>query len=73
MGLPIVTLPGEFMRGRQTMGMLAMLGVEELIVATIDEYLTLARLTAQGRVSAAIPSPPQLAAQSASCQCRKHG
>ena len=43
MGLPIVTLPGEFMRGRQTMGMLTVLGVEELIVTSIDEYLTLAK------------------------------
>ena len=36
-------LPGEFMRGRQTRGMLTVLGVEELIVTSIDEYLTLAR------------------------------
>ena len=46
MGLPTVTLPGEFMRGRQTMGMLALLGVEELIASTVDEYLALAKRVA---------------------------
>ena len=45
-GTPIVTLPGEFMRGRQTMGMLALLGVEELIASTVDEYLALAKRVA---------------------------
>ena len=43
MGLPIVTLPGEFMRGRQTMGMLMLLGVEELIATSADDYLAIAR------------------------------
>ena len=43
MGLPIVTLPGEFMRGRQTMAMLKLLGVEELIAASPEEYLAIAR------------------------------
>ncbi len=42
MGLPIVTLPGEFMRGRQTMGMLTLLGVEELIATSTDDYLAIA-------------------------------
>ena len=42
MGLPIVTLPGEFMRGRQTMGMLILLGVEELIATSTDDYLAIA-------------------------------
>ena len=32
-GLPVVTAPGRFMRGRQSAAMLAMLGVEELVVA----------------------------------------
>ena len=43
MGLPIVTLPGEFMRGRQTMGMLTLLGVEDLIATTADDFLALAK------------------------------
>lgn len=43
MGLPIVTLPGEFMRGRQTMGMLTLLGVEELIATSTDNYLAIAK------------------------------
>jgi CRISPR-associated protein Csy1 len=42
MGLPIVTLPGEFMRGRQTMAMLKLLGIEELIATSADEYLAIA-------------------------------
>jgi predicted O-linked N-acetylglucosamine transferase (SPINDLY family) len=43
MGLPVVTLPGEFMRGRQTMGMLTLLGVEELIATSADDYLSIAK------------------------------
>ena len=43
MGLPVVTLPGEFMRGRQTMGMLTLLGVEELIAGSPNEYLSIAK------------------------------
>lgn len=43
MGLPIVTLPGAFMRGRQTMGMLTLLGVEELIAKSTDDYLAIAK------------------------------
>ncbi|MBC7622057.1 MAG: tetratricopeptide repeat protein [Aeromicrobium sp.] len=42
MGVPTVTLPGEFMRGRQTMGMLTLLGVDELIATSTDDYLAIA-------------------------------
>ncbi len=49
MGLPIVTLPGNFMRGRQTMGMLTLLGVEELIATSTDDYLVIARRLATDR------------------------
>ncbi len=42
MGLPIVTLPGELMRGRQTMAMLTLLGVPELIAQSPDDYLAIA-------------------------------
>ena len=42
MGLPIVTLPGKFMRGRQTMAMLTLLGLDELIASTVEEYLAIA-------------------------------
>jgi protein O-GlcNAc transferase len=38
-GLPVVTMPGRFMRGRQSAGMLRMMGVEELIVADQDAYV----------------------------------
>jgi len=50
MGLPTVTLPGQFMRGRQTMGMLTLLGVEELIASTADEYLVIAKRVATDKV-----------------------
>ena len=46
MGLPIVTLPGQFMRGRQTMAMLSLLGVKELIAKSAEEYLAIARRVA---------------------------
>ncbi len=49
MGLPTVTLPGKFMRGRQTMGMLTLLGIEELIASTVDEYLAIAKRVATDR------------------------
>jgi predicted O-linked N-acetylglucosamine transferase (SPINDLY family) len=41
-GLPIVTLPGAFMRGRQSAGMLALLGVPELIARDRVDYLAIA-------------------------------
>jgi CRISPR-associated protein Csy1 len=41
-GLPIVTLPGEFMRGRQSTGMLRLLGVPELIAHDRADYLAIA-------------------------------
>ena len=46
--LPIVTLPGQFMRGRQSAGMLRLLGVPELIAHDRPEYLAIAaRLAAE--------------------------
>ncbi|TMH53897.1 MAG: tetratricopeptide repeat protein [Betaproteobacteria bacterium] len=41
-GLPIVTLPGAYMRGRQSAGMLRLLGVPELIARDRAEYIALA-------------------------------
>lgn len=38
-GLPVVTLPGEFMRGRQSMGMLQSMGLGELIATGHDDYV----------------------------------
>ena len=38
-GLPIVTLPGRFMRGRQSAGMLALVGVDELVARDADDYV----------------------------------
>jgi predicted O-linked N-acetylglucosamine transferase (SPINDLY family) len=40
--LPIVTLRGEFMRGRHTAAILEMMDVGEAIAANVDAYVTLA-------------------------------
>lgn len=41
-GLPVVTLPGEFMRGRHTLAILRMMDMDELIAATPAAYVELA-------------------------------
>ena len=41
-GLPVVTLPGEFMRGRQSAAMLRLAGAEALIAADPDDYVRIA-------------------------------
>ena len=41
-GLPPVTLPGRFMRGRQTLGMLRLLDLPELIAQDADDYVRIA-------------------------------
>jgi predicted O-linked N-acetylglucosamine transferase (SPINDLY family) len=41
-GLPVVTCPGEFMRGRHSYGILRMLGVPETIAQTEAEYIEIA-------------------------------
>jgi len=41
-GLPVVTLPGEFLRGRQSTGILKQMGVEDTIAASLDEYVEIA-------------------------------
>lgn len=38
-GLPVITLPGEFMRGRQSYGMLKCMGLNELIAKDQDDYI----------------------------------
>ena len=38
-GLPIVTLPGALMRGRQSAAMLGALGLAELVVENSDDYV----------------------------------
>ena len=45
-GLPLVTLPGRFMRGRQSAGMLKLAGCEELIARDQDRYVELVRRVA---------------------------
>jgi CRISPR-associated protein Csy1 len=38
-GLPVVTLPGGLMRGRQSQAMLRTLGLEELIADGVEDYV----------------------------------
>lgn len=54
-GIPVVTLPGRFMRARQTAAMLGMLGLDDLIVATPREYVGMAlELAREGDRSASV-------------------
>jgi CRISPR-associated protein Csy1 len=47
MGLPVVTRPGELMRGRQSAAMLGILGVRELVAADFEQHVaTVVRLGA---------------------------
>jgi CRISPR-associated protein Csy1 len=41
-GLPIITRSGDLMRGRQSAGMLSLMGLDELVAATNDAYVDLA-------------------------------
>ncbi|MBE9176008.1 hypothetical protein IQ225_13105 [Synechocystis salina LEGE 06155] len=41
-GLPVVTCPGEFMRGRHSYGILRMLGVMETIAESESDYINIA-------------------------------
>ena len=41
-GLPIVTLPGRYMRGRHSYGILTQLGVTDTIADDKDEYVEIA-------------------------------
>ena len=41
-GLPVVTLPGEFMRGLQSYGILKCMGLDELIAKDQDDYIEIA-------------------------------
>jgi predicted O-linked N-acetylglucosamine transferase (SPINDLY family) len=49
-GLPIVTLPGAFMRARQSMAMLELCGARDLVAADADDYVRIAARLAQDRV-----------------------
>jgi predicted O-linked N-acetylglucosamine transferase (SPINDLY family) len=47
--LPIVTLPGKLMRGRQTFGMLHLIELDELIAHDADDYVRIAARLTQDR------------------------
>jgi predicted O-linked N-acetylglucosamine transferase (SPINDLY family) len=40
--LPIITIPGNLMRGRQSLAILTMMGVTNTIGSTVDDYVSLA-------------------------------
>ncbi|MEM8827916.1 MAG: tetratricopeptide repeat protein [Cyanobacteria bacterium P01_G01_bin.19] len=40
--IPVVTIPGELMRGRHSMAILKMMGIEETIASSKEEYVQLA-------------------------------
>lgn len=42
MGLPVITLPGGLMRGRQSLGMLRALGLEELVARDREDFARIA-------------------------------
>ena len=48
-GLPIVALPGRFMRGRQSMAMLEQAGMPELIARDDEDYVRIAARLATDR------------------------
>jgi CRISPR-associated protein Csy1 len=48
-GVPVVTLPGRFMRGRQTAGMLGLMQLPELVTATPADYVRVAVEVASDR------------------------
>ncbi len=41
-GLPVVTSPGKFMRGRHSAAMLTMMGLEETLAGSLDRYVEIA-------------------------------
>lgn len=63
--LPLVALPGRWMRGRQSMAMLRALGLDDLIARDVDDYVDIAarlgrdpaaRADAAARVGAGLPA-----------------
>ena len=53
MGVPIVTLAGRRPSGRQTMSFLKVIGLEELVAGTVDEYINIAVNLARDRLKLA--------------------
>ena len=39
LGKPIVTLPGQFMRGRHTYAMFRMMGLDQYVATSLDDYI----------------------------------
>jgi len=54
MAAPVVTMPGRFMRGRQTTAMLEAMGIPELVAASPDDYVARALQVAADRAANAV-------------------
>ncbi|MBL0124751.1 MAG: hypothetical protein IPP88_19235 [Betaproteobacteria bacterium] len=53
--VPVVSLPGPFMRGRQTAAMLRLMGLQQLVAADVDDYVAKAiELAANRELNASI-------------------
>jgi CRISPR-associated protein Csy1 len=48
-GVPVVTLPGRFMRGRQTAAMLELMGLPDLVASSSEDYVAKAVAIAKDR------------------------
>ena len=48
--VPVVSLPGAFMRGRQTAAMLRLMGLDNLLASDVDDYVKKAIAVASDRV-----------------------
>ena len=69
-GLPIVTLPGTFMRGRQSAGMLSLAGVDELIARDPDDYVRIAaRLATDAQWRSALAGADSWRTCAGVCRC----
>ena len=52
-GTPVVTLPGEFMRGRVSLGLYRQMQIDDCVADTGDDYVALATRLARDRIFAA--------------------
>jgi predicted O-linked N-acetylglucosamine transferase (SPINDLY family) len=65
---PIVTLPGEFMRGRHTSAILTMMGVTETIASDVDDYVRIAV-----RLGSDVGWRKEISAKIAACKHKVYG
>ena len=61
--LPVVTMPGSFMRGRHSTAILEMMGVTPTIAATLDDYVAIAVRLARDESAGEGPLASDIAAR----------